>query len=510
MKREGAQAATLGLALPASDAPARAWVWPLLVTLAVTATIAPFWTSQLLPYQDAPQHLAAIRILADYRTWPFAFDRWFVLDFHRLQYLGFYLPAAALAKLVGPEAACRLLLSIIALALVEAFRMLLGAFGRDQRLAVFAPLAIHTAPLYLGFFNFVESVPLAIAVVALVERELRQPRPARAWVLAIAAALCIWLHPSALAFALFAAVLLAATAGGPARRRLRALLPLLPAALLFAAWALQALLSRDGAGVEARAAPRWTPFPQHVLDLFRIGNVLAGHGDEICFFGTLLLFVLAILVPGRPSGRRVFRLPLLAAATLAVYLAAPFDIGYMGYVALRALPFLLLLVLASPLIAPGRWTSALCAGAVALQVAYAVVLVRAGRAFDAEAQFDELRAVLDKAPAGGRLLAIVLQQDSRVVQFQAYVHFAGYAELWRGGRARYGFPETPWSPIRYRPSALPLPLPRGWEMRPASIDPAALASDTDVLLVRGPAEPPPAPYVLTAAAGRWSLYSVRR
>jgi hypothetical protein len=509
MKRSS-EAIALPLALPAPTARARVSAWPLLAAVAATAAAVPFWTSRLLPYQDAPQHLAAIRILADYGNPSFAFQRWFVLDFHRLQYLGFYLPAAALAKLVGPEAACRLLLSAVALALVGAFGMLLSAFDRDPRLAVFAPLAVHTAPLYLGFFNFVESVPLAIAVVALVERELRGPRTGRAWVLAVSAALCIWLHPSALAFALFAAALLAFTSGQPGRRKLRALLPLVPAALLFAAWALQALFSRDGAGVQARAAPRWTPLGEHTLDLFRIGNVLAGRADEILFFGALALFFAAALAPGRPKARRPFRLPLLAAATLAVYFVAPFDLGYMGYVALRALPFLLLLVLASPRIAPGAWTSALCAGAVALQIAYAAVLVRAERAFDVEAQPDELRSVLDAALPGGRLLAIVHQQDSRVVQFQAYVHFAGYAELWRGGRARYGFPETPWSPIRYRPSAMPLPLPRGWEMRPESIDPVALASDTDDLLVRGPAPPPPEPYVLRATAGRWSLYSVRR
>ena len=53
----------------------------------------------------------------DYHTPSFGFDRWFQIDLARLQYLGFYLPAAALAKVFGPDAACRMVLSLMALAL---------------------------------------------------------------------------------------------------------------------------------------------------------------------------------------------------------------------------------------------------------------------------------------------------------------------------------------------------------------------------------------------------------
>src|SRR5207248_663661 len=82
------------------------------------------------------------------------------------------------------------------------------------------------------------------------------------------------------------------------------------------------------------------------------------------------LFAAVVLVTGRPRQERWWRVPLLAALTLAVFLAAPYDMGYMGYIHLRALPFLLLLVIASPLIAPGRATGTILAAVVALQVAY--------------------------------------------------------------------------------------------------------------------------------------------
>src|SRR3989442_9834176 len=167
---------------------AGALAWPALCALAAVAAVLPLWAGRFLPFQDAPQHLAAIRVLADYDVPGFAFQRWFEIDLARSQYLGFYLPAALLARALGPEAACRVVLSLIAFALPAASWMFLRSFDRDPRLAVFAPSLFHTAPLYLGFFNFVGSIPATILVIALFERELRAPRKGRAAALALAAA----------------------------------------------------------------------------------------------------------------------------------------------------------------------------------------------------------------------------------------------------------------------------------------------------------------------------------
>ena len=165
----------------------RRLAWPALIALTAVAAAVPLWSSTFLPFQDAPQHLAAVRVLADYADRTFAFQRWFTVDLQRSQYLGFYLPAAALAKVVGPQAACRILLTLLALALPAASWLLLRSFGRDGRLAIFAPAAFHTVPLYMGFFNFVASVPVAIAAVALIERELRAPARPRTVLLTLTA-----------------------------------------------------------------------------------------------------------------------------------------------------------------------------------------------------------------------------------------------------------------------------------------------------------------------------------
>ncbi|HET9752394.1 MAG TPA: hypothetical protein VFP52_05515, partial [Myxococcales bacterium] len=330
----------MAVALPRPLAVPHELIWPLVVALATAAAIAPFWSSELLPYQDAPQHVAAVRVLADYHTPGLAFDRWFQPDLGRLEYLGFYLPAALIARLTSAETAVRVVLSLIAVAWVAAFWMFLGAMGRDRRLAVFAPAVLHTTPLYLGFFNFLESIPLAVALVALTERELREPTLRRAAVIALGAAALLWLHPSALAFALAAAAVLAITSGRTGRQMARALLPYLPSLLLLGAWAMRALAERDGPGATARTPPHWLGLRLQIMDLLRFGNVLAGWWDEVFALGLAALFAAAVAVPGRPRLLRGYRVPLLALLTLAAYMVAPFDIGYMGYISLRALPFL--------------------------------------------------------------------------------------------------------------------------------------------------------------------------
>jgi hypothetical protein len=504
MERERAEA--IALTLPRQAVVSQELVWPLLVALSTAAAIAPLWVSELLPYQDAPQHLAAVRVLADYHTPGLGFDRWFELDLGRLQYLGFYLPAAAIAKVAGAGAAVRLMLSLIAVATSAAFWMFLGIFGRDRRLAVFAPAVFHTTALYLGFFNFIESIPLALVVVALTERERRNPSLGRAAAIALAAATLLWLHPSALAFVLGVAFVLAITSGESRRSIGRALLPLLPALLLFGAWALQALAARDGPGHVASAPPRWLGAKSQVLELMRFGNVLAGLADEFFVLALIALFIAVIAIGPRPRLGRGWRIPLLAGLSLTVYLVTPFEMGYMGYIHTRALPFIMLLAIASPSIAPGRKTGMLLAAVVALQVAYQTRVAAAYRAFDREAQIAELHQILRAAEPGKSLIALIMTTGSKLVQYQSYLHFAAYYELFRGGRARYNFAETPWTPIRYRQGTEPVTLPRSWELHPVDLDLETAVSDEDYVLVREPG-PEPKGFQLLERAGRWSLYA---
>jgi hypothetical protein len=511
-RSEALRASPLALAVDATATRPLDLAAPALVAAAAVAAVVPLWSSLLLPFQDAPQHIAAIRVLADYHTPGTGFASWFQIDLLNLQYLGFYLPAAALAKVFGADVACRIMLSLVALAFPASAWMLLGAFGRDRRLAVFAAPVFHTLPLYMGFFNYVESIPAAIAVLALTERQLRAPTRGRGSSIAVSAALLLWLHPSALAFVLGAAAVLALTSGLPLRRVRRALVALLPGLALFLAWGVHAALARDGVGHAAHTAPRWFPLKVSILDALRFGNVLGGHADELFFLALAALFAVLVLLPGRERAARPWRLPLVAGLALLGYFVAPFDMGYMSWIQHRALPFFALVAIASPVVSRRRAASAVYALAVLLQVAYAAKLSAKYRAFDEEAQVADLRQVLSAADPGKRLLGQIFDQDSHVVRYRPYMHFAAYYEVQRGGRASFNFAETPWTPVRFRPGTEPqVEVGRGWEWFPERLVPSRDAADEDYLLV-GSVSPRPDPgpgFVLRARAGRWSLYERR-
>src|SRR5438445_362547 len=83
-----------------------------------------------------------------------------------------------------------------------------------------------------------------LALVALVDGELRAPARLRALLLAFTASALFWLHPSAVAFVIGAAAVLAVTSGLPGRRMARATMPLVPAIALLAVWGTLAHAAR--------------------------------------------------------------------------------------------------------------------------------------------------------------------------------------------------------------------------------------------------------------------------
>src|SRR5213075_1082608 len=259
-------------------------------------------------FQDAPQHLAAVTILAGRGSAADISRAFFGVDFAHAQYSGVYLAAAALARIVGPDTAIRVLLSCAALLLPLAAWMLLGSFGRDRRLAVFAPALFQTFPLFIGVYNFVAAVPVAFVAIALAERQLRFPALWRGLLLAAVAVLVGYLHPSGLVVALAAVCVLAFT------RRTRpafALLPFAPALALLALSALHGPRTHEAAAFQSRII--WQSPLAQVRDILRFGNVFAGRVDELFILVLVLLFG-ALVRQKAPKAREPgwYRMPLLA------------------------------------------------------------------------------------------------------------------------------------------------------------------------------------------------------
>jgi len=134
-----------------------------------------------------------------------------------------------------------------------------------------------------------------------------------------------------------------------------------------------------------------------VLDLLGSATCLRGTGtscsSQLCWRCSSRWFA----IRPRSLVQRGWRLPLLAALDASRVHGSAFDMGYMGYIHTRALPFLVLLAIASPPSHPARKTGAILAAVVALQIGYQVHLAASYRAFDREAQAAELHHVLGAA-----------------------------------------------------------------------------------------------------------------
>ena len=121
-------------------------------------------------------------------------------------------------------------------------------------------------------------------------------------------------------------------------------------------------------------------------------------------------------------------------------------------------------------------------------------------------------------PAGARLLTVIFDSGSAVVEGPAYLHFGQYHVLRGGGVAVYSFAEAPQSPIRFRPrqEGGPPPTPQRSEWKPHEFRFGGDNRYYDLFLVRG--EPPGfarrvgfgSDVRLLKRVGKWTLYQYDR
>lgn len=476
--------------------------WELLFGALAVLSAAPLWVADHPPIQDLPQHLATIRVLADYGDPELGFERWFELSLGSTQYLAYYLVALALSNVFGIQLANRLLVTAAIVGTPYAMRALLRVLGRDERLALFTfPLAWN-AHLILGFLNFVSAIPLALWGLAVAARLREQWSPRRAIALALLGVVTFYTHVVPFGFLGLGAGLLAIGDGW--RATLRRWAPLVPAAIAAVVWSrtspagqstlTAALLSDDAAG----------PQPQFMgwVDAIRevpawLTDVLHSESDVqlLVLWGVLVLAALALgagrnAAEGHASrdevraGRMLRTVGLLAPVAAIAYFVTPASYDWIWPINAR-FPLLALLFLIPILPAPRRWPGALLfAGVVALSVASSVEVANAFRAFEEE-EVGELDDAIEAIPPGQRVAGLVFDRGSRQVKFSPFLHSVAWYQAERGGAVMFTFADFPHSPFRFREDDRPPRVPPRWEWMPERVDPRRDLGWYDWVLVRG-------------------------
>lgn len=473
------------------------WVFAALVTLSVV----PLWLVEYPPLQDLPQHLAAIRVLHSYHDPRFGLQQFFEIDLFRTQYLTYYLTAHLLAYPFGVVLANKLLLTLSLCAIPYGMRRLLGALGRDQRLALFVLPLTYNAHVILGFFNFLAAIALTLYGLAMAIEQRRKPTRTGAILWSILALVTFYTHVVPFGFLALGVLLVAI--GRDLRSSVQRLLPLLPAIIGAALWLLTspagqatrtaASLSDGVTGprpqfIPWRQAVQWAP--TWLTDILQepIGKQL------LQAWALLVIAAIAFGIGRRRAHPDVaadglqrslgYRMALLSPLAALAYFVMPDSYDWIWPIAPR-FPLLAAIFLVAALPSP-KWKASFAMYAGVALVA-ALQFYHVGRAFVAfeREEVGDLAEALQVLPPAERVAGLIWQRGSRYVKFSPFIHSVAYYQAQKGGAVMFTFADFAHSPFRFRETNRPPRVYPRWEWTPERIDPVRDLGWYNYLLVRG-------------------------
>ncbi|MGD0528232.1 MAG: hypothetical protein ABSE49_24065 [Polyangiaceae bacterium] len=489
-------------------------LWRLALFIAAAASAVPLWCARFLPLADLPQHVAAIGMLQHWRDPALHLGDRYALNVGDSQYFVYHAAGALVALATGSaETANRVLLTLVALAFPYALRSLLAAFGRDERLALFAAPAFWSAPLMMGFVPYVAAVPVATWGIALFVRQSRIPSRAGTVGLALLACLLFSLHLSAYLVFLGSVVLVAV----PLHRRpaaiARALAGVAPSVALAVAWALRGSLVVPSVSKPESGQVAWTSTRTLVQQLpIWAHDIWRSHVDEGCavvLSGALV--VLALQRGPAPADRwraRAAWAPLLVA--VLAYAVLPYNIGPAVMLDTRMATFV---VLFAPLVLAPRPGVASTVPLVALLASHLVGVadsVVEVRRTESE-ELGQVDRLLDRIPPGARVLTLPVHLTSRHTHWPPWVFLGSYHLARAGGEADMSFTRIRHWPVRDRPGFDDGRRPLFWTLAPCTFRNAYDGPSADYLLVRAPRDifrshPPGPRWHRLDQEREWSLY----
>ena len=490
--------------------------WSVALFFVAVATAIPLFAVRYLPFPDLPEHVAAMATVA--RLLPGGGgDPSYVLSFGQSQYLLYDLLGAVLTRLIGDAVlANRVLLAILAIAWPYAFRSLVRALGRDERLALFAPMLFWNRALTIGFLPFVGSVPLALVAMAMLVRHLEKPTRGRSIGLAVLALLLFYAHVSTY-------VLLGAAGGvfvlarvvsdrKTWKRGVLTLALLVPSGLCALAWwrtgSLEhvpgQMVSRISGGAALDAAPIWA------FDLWR------SHQDELwttlwwTAFGAIVIDGLRRKPDVAALRNGGFALIPLA-CTVLVYVVTPFHVGAAGFLDVRLAPLLALFSLLVLRPSFGRLGQIELATAVVATLGTVTSATFEMRRVERE-MLGDFATILDAMRPDTRLALLNFESRSPQLYFWPYVFAGSYHRLQRGTIVAYSFNELAHWPVHFAPDQAPPKHGEFWTYHPCEFRHRSDGTYYDYVLVQGRlnpfALPHPGPeFVPIAHAGVFTLFA---
>ncbi len=476
--------------------------WELAFATLVFFAALPMLSVRRPPIQDLPQHLAAIRVLADFGDPTLGFSRWFETALGSTQYLAYYLVARVLSIPLGVVHANQLLVVAAIAGTPYAMRALLRALGRDERLALFVLPLTWNAHLILGFFNFIAAIPLSLVGLTLAVRLRQHFTWTRFAALTVVGLVTFYTH--VVPFAFFGLGTVLVVTGDGARASLRRLLALVPAAGAAVLWSQTAPAGRATLTAASRGSkgigplPTFMTWPEALKEAPGwLTDVLHDDiDDKLLVVYALLLLGSIALGAGRNAGddrptldetllgSLARRIGLLAPIAALAYFVAPSSYDWIWPINAR-FPLLALIFLVPVLPAPRRLGAlAVYSGLAAISLVGSLAVRNAFLQYSKH-EVGELDGALAVIPPGKKVAGLMFSISSRWVKFSPLIHSVAWYQAEKGGAVMFTFADFAHSPFHFRSADRPPKVPPRWEWMPARVDPRRDLGWYEYVLVQG-------------------------
>ncbi|NUQ74039.1 MAG: hypothetical protein HUU21_10835 [Polyangiaceae bacterium] len=456
--------------------------------VSIYVAAAPLLAAHYPPITDLPFHGATVSIIRHYFDQSFHFREQFWFDFSQNPYWSLHV-LGALFALVAPVVLATKLAAAVLLFMVPAgLALYFHGLKKSPLLGLFGLPLVWTSLSHWGFINFVGAIGLFAGVVGATLLLLDKPTPGRRLLLAASLFLVLVTHIFRFPFAV-AAVIGTTIVMLPATRRISpAILPTLPALLLFIAWWVLRKQSppTDDLGPLNPVFERLREIPDHLFSGLA-GRTERNLAKQAVRLGSIAIGLCALLkgieLSRRDMPDKELRFAIcgailslcLSGAFVLMYVTLPMQMGVWWSVYPREIvPAILMALGLAPNLPKASFLKipilALIAYAAVAQAAY---VARTYASFDAETR--DFQEVVAKIPHAPKLGYLVFDRQHPRFTSPAFIHLPAWVQAEKGGWLSFHFVGWDVWPIRYRKyqigsPSIPPPTPLRFEWMPERFD----------------------------------------
>ena len=446
---------------------------PWLLAVGIVANLLPIWTVTWLPMGDLFGHVQLMDIVLRYADPATTYRASYLLP-RSLDPNTLSLWFARAVPGMGALTAARVLLSAYVIGLPLSLAWLARAWRRAPYLALLSLPLTWNALVNIGFLNYIIALPVLFAILALARRYAEAGRWQRGVGLAILLMVLFFCHVIAFLIGMGMAVFVLLWHGN-GWQRLTRLWVLLAAAPIGGQWiwrkfvALEATAEGRTFGTHSGDLGLWFLKPNELIaQLYEWSVQYFRDGvDRKMAWAALALWllVLAVGIVDRLRGDagvqlrlRDRSLELMTVLCAIAYFYLPSHMNEMSIITERVVIQVILMLTLWPQLEFTGWRRWLLVPIMLLALTYAWTVRREFKRFERD-EIGDLADAMRQLPDKSRFCYVLNERDNQTTFMGAVWHVPrAIFALEHGGLVDDSFAVRPYTPVQYKPGAMPTPL----------------------------------------------------